>query len=387
MSHERARFTELDLFRYLTVTIAICAHIVSHHSIYEGLGSPQSAYLLNAVTRIGTPSLLILFGMMAEIVYARRFNEDRLRTVSQLIYRAFICYLAFVSIAFLEQIMVSLEPAKFVGALILVSKSVAGNIFKLYAIYLILLPIVLVIRQRTGLSGVLAFGAACWLVGHYIFQSIPELPRPAHHIGGLLLGIGNNWGPSVLQGMLLIVAGMVLGNALFSRQREHGARLLAAILLIGSIGAVAWNLSTLGWWSVVSNIADASEWRSHNHIGYFSYGLIATSVIVAISKALQLILPARLATTLATLGGATLPYFYLSNIILLLTPGAPVAGLLPTLAIFALYLVLFGGLTLAWLKTGRDSGAMVRLNREAPLAIANWLRRIRGQQLSSTLDQ
>ena len=63
---KRERISLLDTFRFVAVTFALLAHVATQHGLdqYE----TDLGLLSKALTRSATPSLLIVFGVMLEIV-------------------------------------------------------------------------------------------------------------------------------------------------------------------------------------------------------------------------------------------------------------------------------------------------------------------------------
>ncbi len=81
---ERVSF--LDTFRFVAVTFALLAHVATQHGF--DLYDTDSGLVSKALTRSATPSLLIVFGVMLEIVYGRRFADKPDMVASRMLYRA-----------------------------------------------------------------------------------------------------------------------------------------------------------------------------------------------------------------------------------------------------------------------------------------------------------
>ena len=63
-----------------------------------------------------------------------------------------------------------------------------------------------------GLVGVV------WLADLVYIDGAAPWPRPFRNLGGVLLGLGDTFGPSVLHSVTFVVFGMTLGGAAFARR-------------------------------------------------------------------------------------------------------------------------------------------------------------------------
>jgi uncharacterized membrane protein len=69
------RIALLDTFRFTAVTLALLQHVSLQYGLDKNLAGASLVWKL--VARGATPSLLVIFGMMLEIAYARNFTASR----------------------------------------------------------------------------------------------------------------------------------------------------------------------------------------------------------------------------------------------------------------------------------------------------------------------
>lgn len=88
------RFLELDRYRYLAVTLALVSHAILNHTASSVIDHADMGEIVRkALTRMATPSLIFLFGVMAEVVYRGRYEKDSNAVERSLIKRAFFATL------------------------------------------------------------------------------------------------------------------------------------------------------------------------------------------------------------------------------------------------------------------------------------------------------
>lgn len=372
------RIVALDLFRYLTVTFALVSHIIGHHYIFSDDLAGGEVFG-KALTRTATPALLILFGMMGELVYTRRYRLDPLKTFSGLVYRSFLCYLAFVVLSVCVLFFEDGNATKFIGAIILVSPSGGYNIFKLYALFLLIMPLLIVPRIKYGVSGLLFLPAIAWLVFLLLLWNAPEAPFPLQHIAGLLFGIGDTWGPSILSGLALVSFGMLMANAFFSHDRLVGSRLAVVVVFALSILALGWQAAQTSTWDVAVSIADSS-WRDQNDPRYYAFGVVACAALFIFSFLGEKVLPASLTFIFQKLGSVTLFYFFVGNVLISVMPRFQPSSPALSVATIVAYLGIVGCITFWWATVGKDMPITRRINSRGGQVFENIVRRFRPRE-------
>jgi hypothetical protein len=369
------RVDYLDLFRFLTVTLALVSHVVVRHSLYSENASEIGA-LLKSVTRAATPCLLILFGIMIELVYARKMKSAPLECSVGLIHRAILCYGALLAIALLTFVKGSTGIDHLLKAPVFLSPVENSDIFKLYTVLLILTIPLVFIRLSAGFGGILLVAASFWCLDWLVINQLAALPKPFDGVGSLLFGIGEEFGPTVPHSLLLLTFGMAIGNLLFRSQKSKGAMLTAALLTGISLYAIGAYLHSLGIIGVASKLAALKEWRNQNDFGYYAYGMLVSLIIVAVSYVLFLLLGHRLTRLPRLIGCNTLMYFFLGNALLLGVPRVPITSAVVAVIVVLVYIVVFSALTYAWVLYGKDHKFTVAINARIKYWIETCLGRV-----------
>lgn len=348
---ERVPF--LDTFRFVAVTFALLAHVATQHGLdrYE----TDLGLLSKTLTRSATPALLIVFGVMLEIVYSRRFADKPDLAASRMLYRAGLCYAAFAVSAFIAFVAGKKSPEAFVGAVALLTTVQYSLIFKLYLFLLTVGVGIVAARVRYGMAGLLGLVGVVWLADLVYIDGSGPWPRPFRNLGGVLLGLGDAFGPSVLHSVTFVVFGMALGGAAFARRPSRSARATVALLLVVAAAALAWEVGGSGLRQVMVGIATEEMSRNGNDVVYYAYGLWAAVALMGLAHVVHLAAPAWLRRVAGTLGSETFAYFFIGNAILLALPAFELRGAPTVVMVFAAYLLVFCGVTLIWLSRARDS--------------------------------
>lgn len=357
----KRRIVELDVFRYLTVSFAVASHAIIAHSIY-GDDLYGWALIGKTLTRSATPCLIILFGMMVEMVYMQKFQRDFRAASAAVLHRVVLCYFAFIGLALAAFLFSGAPLLQFLAAFPLISPAENGNIFKIYIFLLLLIFPLYFIRRRFGSVGLVTFAMCLWALHFLLIDRFSILPYPLHHLGGLLFAIGDEWGPSVLHAVALVVFGMLLQSAIFSVERNWTAVVLVVLTSLGSAMYLLAVGFSEGWQSVATNIADANIWRDNNHLGYYAYGVVASLMILASSYALPRVLPLKILKPAVLVGGATLMYFFLANLFISIVPNFAIADAWLSVAVVAAYVIISTIATLLWLRFGRPSSLAATFN-------------------------
>lgn len=350
------RIGYLDVFRYSAVTFAIISHIVIHHHIYDETASDVAA-MMKAVTRAATPALLVLFGMMVELVYYRKYKTSFKEVMASLIQRAIMCYLALVTLAIAFFVTGAMTVKGLVGGITLLGQVNNNDIFKLYMILLVLSLPLLFIRHRWGAIGIGAFVVILWVGHRLLLSSFSELPYPLGHMGSLMMGIGSGFGPSILHSSVLLAFGMAIAAALFTERDSRKRRswlVLSTVIMTGALIVILQQMSVYGPMGVVRKIAVIREWRSSHHLGYYAYGVLAASLLLLFAVVGDYLLPTRAKAGISKAGGVTLMYFFLANLLLALVPEFATPSPAISAALVLAYVTVFTALALWWARTGRN---------------------------------
>lgn len=328
--------------------MALFHHAMVDLRAWELLSSLERTGLL-LVVRAATPTFIIVFGMMLEIVYVRRLERHGFAPVARrLLVRSAQCYAGYVAtiVAGLIAGHLSLRGATAAG--LFLQDAYFGNILKFYTLALLFAVPLLWLRQRGGMTGLLAVGAGLWLF-QPLLASIIDPPSGLAHGMSFLMGIGDFTGPSVWHGLTFVVLGMLLGRALRHDWPAHMHRFygVATGVMIAAGIVVFFFVLQSSPGDVLWNYVDTRAYRSANHPGYYAIGsLSAVAMLLALSWLIPRDGKAALVPPLLVLGNSSLLAFTLGNVILNLRPHlwAPVSAIEAMAA--ALSLLLLVGLML-----------------------------------------
>lgn len=301
------RFATLDFARGTALLLAMLTHALVHFGGWEPF-LPG----LRLVTRMATPTFLVLFGAMIELVYMRKIRDGAGGAVTErLLGRALLCYGAFIAItvaAFATGKLGLTRAALSVGYF---GAGRFGAILQIYAVLFALMPLLLVAYRRYGdwaLLGAVALGWAAKATADATVGHLDLYPV------SFLLGGGERVGPGVAPGLTFIAAGVALARGV--RDGRWGA----AALWVGLAGAVM----VAAIWTVprdelVSGLVGL-RFRAANHPIYFAYGLLAAFLIAGMAMAVTR--GPELASTriLAAMGRNSLFGYGFGNVALNLSP-------------------------------------------------------------------
>jgi hypothetical protein len=315
----------IDVARSWAVGLALFAHGVTTFGGLASLGSTSP--FVQLLVRTATPTFVFMFGIMLELVYARRARDRGMREVSRrLLLRSAQCYVGYqltVAAAVLGGWLTSAEGAE---ALLFLGKSRFGNILRFYSVAMLLAIPILHLRLRHGARVYGLLLVAIWLGSIALRFADPidagSLSAPI----GILFGVGEmRVGPSVWHGMTFALSGMLIGTGLEGFQRPE-FRLrdfyrYSAVVSAVCLAIVAGLVATSSLFDVAKSFAYFT-YRAQNHIGYYAIGLIAstaTLVLLSVAIPLRRPLPAWTRVPLA-LGRSSLLSFTAGNVVLNLVP-------------------------------------------------------------------
>ncbi|MCL7965425.1 MAG: OpgC domain-containing protein [marine benthic group bacterium] len=311
-----------------------------------------SSPFVQLLVRTATPTFIFMFGMMLELVYARRARDGGMANVSRrLLLRSAQCYVGYQLTVVAAVLGGWLTAAEGADALLFLGKSRFGNILRFYSVAMLLAIPILHVRLRVGprIYGLLL--AAIWL-GAFALRSVDSIDAGSLTAPiGILFGIGEmRVGPSVWHGMTLTLAGMLIATGLEGfRQPGFDLRKFyrnSAAVVAASLTIVIGLVATSSLFEVAKSFAYFT-YRSQNHVGYYAIGLIAaagTLILFSIAIPLGRAMPAWTRAPLA-LGTSSLLSFTAGNVALNLMPAGVISAgsvypVLASLAVIGAVMVL-----------------------------------------------
>jgi hypothetical protein len=254
-------------------------------NVFEGWATTAPGGVWEAITliiRSGTPTFFVIFGVAVELVHVQRWQAGNgARVRKALLKRAWQCYLAFGLVAVAAAVGGSLPWGELIPGLLLLHEVPNGTVLSFYAFACLACIVLVPLRNKIGTLGVLAVCLAWWPIEALIE---PLFAGDDAYILPRVFGIGEGAGPSMLHGLSLVAAGMVLGQVVKAKLRGPvpkrltievgtliGIALAAAVVLVAQLGLVE---TVKGWLNIAAL-------RQTNHWGYFVLGfLVAVSVLL-----------------------------------------------------------------------------------------------------------
>lgn len=324
------RLESFDLLRLFFVLMALTAHYrVAQGAGYElpALRTQADTSLLNlpyhiAITRTSMSALLIIFGFMLEYVYASAWRAKGAAVVlEKMLTRTIICYLAFLTLAFLAIWVQGSSSLKAYAGTALFIYPEDGKAF-LFKYYTLLIPIVFLLmwlRFRYGLLVEIMTVAALILLAEVIKANTNGFRAPFELIGANIFGVGNKVGPSVLHSLALVTLGRLTASYSLTRKADIKAWLLL-LLVVLSVGAVGLEIHRVGFAEFVRLMASTKTYRAHNSHIYFAFGMISFLFFWVICWFTIQPLGPKIKSWISYYGGNTFIIFLYGNILLFFTP-------------------------------------------------------------------
>ena len=290
------RIIGLDAARSLAIVLAMSSHVYAD----IGLG----AYIPDHVARIAwfffqiaTPTFILLFGTMLEVVYRPRWTtpQARQQVATRLLSRALQCWVLYaLTILALTLTDDGYSVPYSIATILFMGNSPYTEILKFYAVVLAFAPILLWIRGRVGLWP-LVVAAIAYQAAWPLLSALPDVqgdlgaPTPVASLVQFLIGFGDLplAGPSILHGLTLVIAGQWLGRYL-TGSSQKGLRALdtsddpgfgrrVRTLLIGG-AAVALIGGLFVTEETIVGLSSGSL-RKDSHPLYFAAGILSATLM------------------------------------------------------------------------------------------------------------
>ncbi|MCC5828428.1 MAG: hypothetical protein JJU36_03180 [Phycisphaeraceae bacterium] len=167
------------------------------------------------MARGATPAFFIIFGIMVEIVYVKRWQQQGgLSVARRLATRSSQCYLGYASVSIAGLLAGGMTMSEFGRSLLGLAPNHFGNILLFYAIALLAMIPLLKIRLTLGAWVPAAIIVAVWIIDPVLdLFTWPDRQEPIARWTGMLFGRGET-GFSLIHGMTFMMAGLLLGMAI-----------------------------------------------------------------------------------------------------------------------------------------------------------------------------
>ncbi|MBF9255519.1 hypothetical protein I2I11_19630 [Pontibacter sp. 172403-2] len=258
---------------------------------------------------------------MLEYVYARRWAVKGPRVVLvRMLTRAILCYLAFAAIMLVVFLTGDASFRHFVSSLLLfVPGHSHADLFKCYALLIPVAFLLMWVRFRLAwkwqVSLVLLLIAMAELAQFFTYT----LPFPFQHAGSLFLGLKDNFGPSIIHSIILIMFGGLVANYASAGGTIRQRNILVGVGVV-SFGAIAIEIGQAGLYPFLAGVARYAGYRAHNSYIYFAYGILTFILYWGISWLAASRLKSSIKEKITYYGGNTFIIFFYGNVVILLTP-------------------------------------------------------------------
>lgn len=271
------RILFIDAARGLAVILALFGHSLFAFGPWSQLAKEQRI-ILSLFTHYATPSFIVLFGMMLELVYYPKLIHQGITSViPRLLHRSLLCYVAYLVISTAWIIKNHLPLSNILTASLFLEKNTYTIIFKFWTIALLFAILLLIFRQRRGIAITIIVGSSPWLFLPVLdLIHWPDRSNPLAHLTSFMFGRPTQLSPiSLFHSTPLIMVGMLLGHILRKGIRENrwslfygtiGLILLMSFSILMILCLKIPPMALLSWYQ--------SRLRYFHHIGYYALGLI-----------------------------------------------------------------------------------------------------------------
>ncbi len=323
------RIIGIDLARAIAILLVTWKHSMAsfgaraHLEGWVGIG-------LEVLMQLATPTFLILFGAMLELVYRPRFERGQTAdTIRRLHKRALQCY-GYYGLAIL--VFFSLMGTYSAQSLPLVFTGFISvpysHLLAFYAVALVFAPLLIMLRVRYGLWPLI--GAALLVhIAHPILSQLPPAPEIfgrdyLQHMSGFIYGKGVDFiGPSIVHGMSLVCFGMLFGYGLKPTLSDHGTPIVSSRVSLWMVAGTGIVIAACWDWhdpmTSVHALVDAAL-RIDSHPLYFSIGILGAIGLTWLCILLYDTLALKTGLILRVFGRRSLFAFGVGNILAYIAP-------------------------------------------------------------------
>jgi hypothetical protein len=323
------RIVGIDIARAFAILLVTWKHSMASFGAKGAItGWPHHG--LEFLMQLATPTFLILFGVMLELVYRPRFERGLQPETSRRLYRraaqcyGYYCLAIIVFFAVMGTYSWMAMPLVFSGFI-----SVPySHLLAFYTAALALAPLLILVRIRFGLTGLIGLSILIHAL-HPWLSTLPSAPLLfgrdyLQHMSGFLYGRGVDFiGPSLLHGMSIVCFGMLFGYGLKAARKATGTLQALPRIPIAMVAACALVVLALWNWDAPGETLQRllqAELRIDSHPLYFSTGILGAIIMSWGFIYLNDILGLRFGRSLQVFGRRSLFAFGIGNILAYIAP-------------------------------------------------------------------
>ncbi len=324
----------IDFARGFAILLAVGSH--AFYAFGYDILFGDAMYQVMSLTRLATPSFILITGMMFELVYLRKTEKQGFKAmVKSLISRAMQCYLAYGITVLIEWFNQQLSTADAQHAVIFMGNSLFSGILQFYTLFLLLAIPIIWVRRRFGIWAISSLPVVVWM-GDILLDrpAWPAPEQPLGHLTALLFGNPEVSNFSMWHALTFMSFGMLVGY-MYKRSKQAGSWSSFQItLLVLFLICLVISLVTVFPTTLDDFFFDFSNtFRINHEIPYYSIGSMGAFLLLWLSWKLRRFLTHPwLEHTITRLGKDSLWAFAVGN---------SLAAMLPALSTQTWFVVLF----------------------------------------------
>lgn len=267
---DRKRESYLDFARGIAIFEVTFVHILSKFNLYYSIDTLPyiQRVISHFLIKFGTPTFIILFGIMIELVYVRKTKELGYKWLfKKVINRFILIYIAYAISTLTSYMYQPIEWDYFIRQLLYLEPVTNVSILIFYSFAILLIPVIVYIRNKIGLLPIFIFSLFVFSIQRYIPDSI--IPDNFKFLASNTLGIGGLQGPSTFNSLLPISLGLLYAKYVITDKLIKPKIIIPTIIvLILSLILVTPNT---GIYTVLEDFMNLS-FRGRNDIEYYIIG-------------------------------------------------------------------------------------------------------------------
>lgn len=324
----------IDFARGFAILLAVGSH--AFYAFGYDILFGDAMYQVMSLTRLATPSFILITGMMFELVYLRKAEKQGFKVMVQsLVSRAVQCYLAYTITVFIEWFNSLLSTGDAQLAVIFMGNSLFSGILQFYTLFLLLAIPIIWLRRRFSIWLISMLPVVVWL-GDILLDRLawPAPEQPLGHLTALLFGHPAVSHFSMWHALTFMSFGMLAGYMLKRSNQEGNWKIFQISLLVLFLICLIISLVSILPTTREAIFFDFSNtFRIHHELPYYSIGSLGAFLLLWITwKFRGWLSHPWLNHTVTTLGRDSLWAFAVGN---------SLAAVLPALSSQAWFVVLF----------------------------------------------
>lgn len=311
----------VDVARFLAVIFALSDHALRHFGIMEHLSGIYK-YPIAILFRSATPTFFLLFGLMIEYVYIKKYAKHGINYIfKSSLLKSSLCYSGFALIVFVNAFYNDLALGEITATLYFNGfADAASGVLKFYALAFLLIPLIILARIKVGrLLYVIVF-ACIWgiidpIIKNNYFSTFNYIDLPADFSSFM---VGAPYGKSAfsfLHGISIVCLGAFIGSYSIKEGNKDFV-VLSGYVLVFCLSTTLLYVATEG----VSEFLTGFKSNFFRYSHYYVYYAFTVSCALSILIALALVVKHNVKSFLFLPGLRSLFCFTYGGVLLIVIP-------------------------------------------------------------------